>query len=205
MCASYKKIQKESSISCAFIYLVNLCFSLFKKCTIHACKQIACISLRYSFADFVRLGGRGCTGGWRRGRSPSTGGRGPRSGSSASAALPNQRRRGGKPGDGGGGTTCTPCSAGRDPTHKRRRGWQDERWGTRTAGCSSRGVWAVNPLLNDLHGGLMELPGLLHLLRFLRDQRSVGIELQGTAALKAGGQKAEKKKYLNAPHILLHC
>ncbi len=92
----------------------------------------------------------------------------------------------------------TPCCAGRDPTHKRRRGWQDERWGTRTAGCSS-GVWAVNPL-SGLHGGLMELPGLHHLLRFLRDQRSVGIELQGTAVLKAGGQKAEKKKYLHATH-----
>jgi hypothetical protein len=43
----------------------------------------------------------------------------------------------------------------------------------------------------------MELPGLL---RFLRDQRAVGIELQGTAGLKAGGQKAEKKKYLHATH-----
>jgi hypothetical protein len=46
----------------------------------------------------------------------------------------------------------------------------------------------------------MELPGLHHLLRFLRDQRSVWIELQGTAVLKADGQKAEKKKYLYATH-----
>jgi hypothetical protein len=46
----------------------------------------------------------------------------------------------------------------------------------------------------------MGLPGLHHLMRFLRDQRSVWIELQGTAVLKADGQKAEKKKYLHAPH-----